>query len=90
MEIEKIRHSAAHILAASVKQLFPKVKLGMGPAIDDGFYYDFYIEKPFAEEDLKNIEEKMKEIIKKYYKFKKSKATRKEAEKILKNKPFKL
>ena len=90
MEIEKIRHSAAHILAASVKQLFPKVKLGMGPAIDDGFYYDFYIEKPFAEEDLKNIEEKMKEIIKKDYKFKKSRATRKEAEKILKDEPFKL
>lgn len=90
MELEKIRHSAAHILAAAVKQLFPNVKLGMGPAIEDGFYYDFYIERPFSEEDLIKIEKKMKEIIHNDYKFKKSKTTRKEAEKILKNEPFKL
>ncbi len=90
MEAEKIRHSAAHILAAAVKELFPKVKLGIGPAIDEGFYYDFYAETGFTDEDLKKIEGKMKEIIRIDLKFKKFKATKKEAEKILCNEPFKL
>lgn len=90
MELEKIRHSASHVLAAAVKELFPGTKLGMGPAIEDGFYYDFYREESFTEEDLKKLEDKMKEIIKNDFKFKKSKATRKEAEKLLKEEPFKL
>jgi len=90
MELEKIRHSASHVLAAAVKELFPDVKLGIGPVIEEGFYYDFYKKEPFTPEDLKKLEEKMKEIIKKDFKFKKTKAARKEAEKILKNEPFKL
>jgi threonyl-tRNA synthetase len=90
MELEKIRHSAAHILAGVVKELFPEVKLGTGPAIDEGFYYDLYRKDSFKEEDLKKIEERMKRIIKEDLKFKKFRATRKEAEKLLKDEPFKL
>ncbi|MEO0119375.1 MAG: threonine--tRNA ligase, partial [candidate division WOR-3 bacterium] len=56
-------HSSAHLLAHAVKSLFPSVKLGIGPAVEDGFYYDFYKIPPFSEEDFSLIEEKMKEIV---------------------------
>lgn len=58
------RHTASHILAQAVKRLFPSVKLAIGPAIDNGFYYDFDIEKPFTAEDLEKIEAEMKKIVK--------------------------
>ena len=57
-------HSTSHIMAQAVQRLFPDVKLAIGPAISDGFYYDFFSEKPFSLEDLKNIEKEMKRIIK--------------------------
>ncbi|MDI6839618.1 MAG: threonine--tRNA ligase [bacterium] len=69
-------HSTAHIMAQAVKDLFPKVKLGIGPAIEDGFYYDFDAPRPFTPEDIDKIEKKMKELIKADYKF-----TRKELNK---------
>ncbi|MBI4561212.1 MAG: threonine--tRNA ligase, partial [Candidatus Rokubacteria bacterium] len=59
-----LRHSASHVMAQAVKQLFPEVKLGIGPAIEDGFYYDFAKPEPFTNEDLQRIEERMREIIK--------------------------
>jgi len=59
-----LRHSAAHIMAEAVKELFPGVKVAIGPAIDDGFYYDFDYERPFTPEDLPAIEKKMAEIVK--------------------------
>lgn len=62
--LEILRHSTAHIMAHAVKELFPEVKVTIGPAIDDGFYYDFDKETPFTEEDLQKIEKKMQEIIK--------------------------
>ncbi|MFH1972249.1 MAG: threonine--tRNA ligase [archaeon] len=65
MEIETLRHSAAHLLAMAVKELFPDVKLGIGPAIENGFYYDFEKDEPFTPEDLKKIEEKMNELSRK-------------------------
>ncbi|MCL2077825.1 MAG: threonine--tRNA ligase [Oscillospiraceae bacterium] len=58
------RHTAAHILAQAVKKLYPDAKLAIGPAIEDGFYYDFDIEKPFTQEDLEKIEAEMKQIVK--------------------------
>jgi len=71
--IEIRRHSLAHILAAAVGELYPKVKFGMGPATDKGFYYDFdFGEENIGEEDLKKIEKKMKHLIKQNLKFKKS------------------
>lgn len=61
--LEKLRHSCAHIMAAAVKHLFPKVKLGIGPAIENGFYYDFFIPSGLKEAELPEIEEEMKKII---------------------------
>ena len=58
------RHSASHILAQAVKRLYPEAKLAIGPAIDNGFYYDFDVEKPFSSEDLLKIEAEMKKIVK--------------------------
>jgi len=61
---KKYRHTGSHILAQAVKRLFPEVKLAIGPAIENGFYYDFDCAQTFTSEDLKNIEEEMKKIIK--------------------------
>jgi threonyl-tRNA synthetase len=60
--LEVYRHSTAHLLAAAVTALFPKVQCGIGPPIEDGFYYDFVVERPFVPEDLEAIEKKMKEL----------------------------
>src|SRR5687767_16007413 len=60
--LEVYRHSTAHLLAAAVTALFPKVQCGIGPPIEDGFYYDFIVERPFVPEDLAAIEKKMKEL----------------------------
>ena len=60
-----LRHTASHILAQAVKKLFPEAKLAIGPAIDDGFYYDFEVDKAFTNEDLKAIEKEMTKIVKK-------------------------
>lgn len=62
--LEILRHSVAHIMAHAVKDLFPDVKVAIGPAIEDGFYYDFDVENPFTEEDIQKIEKRMHEIIK--------------------------
>ncbi len=89
MKLDIIRHSLAHILAAAVKELYPRVKFGIGPAIENGFYYDFDKLK-ISDTDLPKIEKKMKEIIRKDIKFKKKKISKKEAKKIFKTQPYKL
>ena len=71
MDIETIRHSLSHILAAAVLELYPDAKLGIGPAIENGFYYDFDLSKNLTPEDLPKIESKMKELIAKDIKFEK-------------------
>ena len=58
-----VRHSAAHVMAEAVKDLFPTAKFGIGPAIEDGFYYDFDVDRPFTPEDLEAIEARMREIV---------------------------
>lgn len=88
-QLHKIRHSASHVLAQAVISLYPNVKLGIGPAIEDGFYYDFDNLK-ITEEDLPKIEAKMKEIIKQDLKFIKLEKTKKDAEKVLIDQPYKL
>lgn len=65
--LEVYRHSTAHLLAAAVTALFPRVQCGIGPPLDDGFYYDFIVERPFVPEDLEAIEAKMKELASKDY-----------------------
>ena len=60
--LDILRHSTAHLMAQAVKELFPEVKLAIGPAIEQGFYYDFDKKEPFTPEDLPRIEEKMRSI----------------------------
>ncbi len=62
--LEILRHSTSHVMASAVQSLFPGTKVAIGPAVEDGFYYDFDYERPFKDEDLPKIEEKMNEIIK--------------------------
>jgi len=64
-----IRHSAAHVLAQAVQQQFPEAKLGIGPPVRDGFYYDFDVDRPFTPEDLQALEKRMKQIIKSSQRF---------------------
>ena len=59
-----LRHSTAHVLAQAVQDIFPEAKLGIGPPIENGFYYDFGVAKPFQPEDLDKLEKRMQEIIK--------------------------
>ncbi len=86
------RHSAAHILAQAVQRLFPGTKLGIGPSIDDGFYYDFDSEHKFTPDDLEKIEKEMEKIIKENQEFKKREITREEAVNLFnsKNEEYKL
>ena len=78
-ELETMRHSCAHVMAQAVQQLFPGTKLGIGPAIDNGFYYDFDCPAQFTPEDLKKIETKMKEIIKSRQPFERKEMSKAEA-----------
>jgi threonyl-tRNA synthetase len=89
-KIETIRHSLAHILAYAVQELYPGTKFGIGPAIENGFYYDFDLPKGISDEDLLKIEEKMKEIIRKNIKFVKKYITIEKAKEIFKDQPYKL
>jgi threonyl-tRNA synthetase len=79
ISIETLRHSTAHILAAAVTELFPETKIAIGPAIEDGFYYDFDRAEPFTPADLEKIEAKMKEIAKANYEFVRYEKTKQEA-----------
>ena len=88
--IEKIRHSLSHILASAVLELWPKTKLGIGPAVDNGFYYDLQFAKPIAPEDLAKIEAKMKEIISRDEKFVKEEISKIKAKKLFAGQPYKL
>jgi threonyl-tRNA synthetase len=86
-----IRHSAAHVLAQAVQQLYPEAKLGIGPPITDGFYYDFDVEKPFTPEDLKKLESAMKKIVKSGQRFSRRRFdSLEEARKELADEPYKL
>jgi threonyl-tRNA synthetase len=75
-------HSTSHVMAAAVKRLFPAVKVTIGPAIDEGFYYDFDVEKPFTEDDLVKIEAEMEKVIKDNLPFKREEMTAEEAKKM--------
>ena len=77
--IELIRHDCAHVMAEAVTELFPETQVTIGPAIENGFYYDFYREKPFTENDLETIETKMHEIIDRGNPFEREVWTRDEA-----------
>ena len=90
MKIETIRHSLSHIMALAVQELFPGTKFGIGPAIENGFYYDFDLPVSITLNDLPKIEKKMKKIIKGNLLFKKEKLKITEAKKLFKSQPYKL
>jgi len=85
MDLEILRHSCSHVMAQAVKELWPQVKLAIGPAIEDGFYYDFDTQLPFNDEDLKKIEDKMRDIIKDDLPFIRQEISKEEAKKLFKN-----
>ncbi|MGA5302218.1 threonine--tRNA ligase [Nucisporomicrobium flavum] len=89
--LDVLRHSAAHVLAQAVQDVFPEAKLGIGPPIENGFYYDFDVEKPFQPEDLGKLEKRMQEIVKAGQTFRRREyASLDEAKAELKNEPYKL
>jgi threonyl-tRNA synthetase len=85
-----IRHSTAHVMAQAVQQAFPEAKLGIGPPIDHGFYYDFQVDRAFTPEDLKSIESKMRDIVKQGQRFVRREVSDAEARAELSGEPFKL
>ncbi|MDD5238584.1 MAG: threonine--tRNA ligase [Candidatus Omnitrophica bacterium] len=85
MDLETLRHSCSHVMAQAVKELWPEVQLGIGPSIEDGFYYDFDKKEPFSDTDLASIEQKMREIISKNEPFIREELSREKALDLFKN-----
>jgi threonyl-tRNA synthetase len=85
-----VRHSAAHVMAQAVQELFPKARLGIGPPVENGFYYDFDVEQPFQPDDLKRIEKRMREIVKQGQTFSRRVVTDAGAREELAEEPYKL
>ncbi len=90
--LEILRHTAAHVLAQAVKELFPEAKLGIGPATEQGFYYDFDYERSFTPEDLSQIEKRMKKIVKKRLPIRREELAKEEALRLFEelNEPYKI
>ena len=88
--IETIRHSLAHVMAAAVKKLYPDVKFAGGPAIENGFYYDFDTEHRFSEEDFEKIEKEMRDLIKSNGRFEQRNVDLNEAKEIFADQPYKM
>ncbi|HEX2450696.1 MAG TPA: threonine--tRNA ligase [Gemmatimonadales bacterium] len=88
--LEVLRHSSAHILATAVRELFPGAGIGFGPPIEDGFYYDFDVPRPFTPEDLEAIERQMADVAKRDFSFVREVVTREEANRRFKDDPLKL
>src|SRR3990167_8882603 len=88
--LEHLRHSLAHLLAAAVLEKFPKGKMGIGPAIEKGFYYDFLLPRSLTPDDLKGFEKRIKEFVKEGLSFRGKKVAAAEAKKTFKDQPLKL
>jgi threonyl-tRNA synthetase len=85
-----MRHSTAHVLAQAVQDLFPEAKLGIGPPVENGFYYDFDVAQPFSPADLKAIEQKMRQIVKQGQRFSRRAVSDEQAREELASEPYKL
>lgn len=85
-----LRHSAAHVMATAVREIDPGARIGFGPAIDEGFYYDFGVDEPFTPEDLEAIEEKMKQVVAADHPFERQEVSREEARELFSDDPLKL
>lgn len=89
-DLYRIRHSAAHVMAQAVVEMFPETKYTIGPPVEDGFYYDFDLPRPLTPEDLDGIEERMREIIAGGHEFEKRVLSAEEARSIFMHQPYKL
>jgi threonyl-tRNA synthetase len=89
-ELHRLRHSAAHVMAQAVLDMFPEGKIAIGPAIEDGFYYDFDLPRPLTPEDLEAIEVRMREIIAGDYQFARRELSADEAREVFRDQPYKL
>lgn len=89
-DLYRIRHSAAHIMAQAVMEMFPEAKIAIGPPIENGFYYDFDLPRPLTPEDLKAIEKRMRQIIAGRHPFVKKVVSAEEARKVFADQPYKL
>src|SRR6202521_3972464 len=87
--LERYRRSAAHIMAEAVTEVFPEAKIGIGPPIDNGFYYDFELPRPLSTDDLPDIEERMRKRIASNVPFEPSQVSKGEAAKLFKDQPYK-
>ena len=87
---QRIRHSAAHVMADVVTTMFPEAKLGIGPPTDDGFYYDFLVEEPFSEQDLSRIEKRMRRVVQQNHTFEFHEYSRDVAEEMNASEPLKM
>jgi len=89
-QLFRLRHSTAHVMAQAVLEMFPDAKFAIGPAIEDGFYYDFDLPRPLTPDDLEAIEAKMRENIRGGYDFEKEIVDAQKARKIFKDQPYKI
>ena len=89
-DLYRIRHSAAHVMAQAVMEMFPEAKIAIGPPIEDGFYYDFDLPRPLTPEDLEAIEKRMRQIIAGHHSFEKEVVSADEARQIFEDQPYKL
>src|SRR3989344_3570620 len=88
--LQHMRHTLAHLLAAAVLELFPETKPTIGPAIDNGFYYDFEFKTPITEKNLKDIEKKMHKLLPSWKEMAGKEVSEREARNLLKDNPYKL
>jgi threonyl-tRNA synthetase len=89
-DLYKLRHSAAHVMAAAVLEIFPEAKIAIGPPIENGFYYDFDLPRPLTPEDLKEIEKRMRRIIAGHHPFVRQEVSPEEAREMFAGQPYKL
>ena len=89
-ELYRIRHSAAHVMAEAVLEMFPEAKYTIGPPIENGFYYDFDLPRPLTPEDMEKLEKRMRQIIAGHHKFDRKVISADEARQVFKDQPYKL
>src|SRR5512145_149470 len=89
-QLYRIRHSTAHIMAQAMLERFPEALIAIGPPIEDGFYYDFDLPRPITDEDLKWVENRMREIIRAGYSFAEKEVTPDEARALFQNQKYKI
>ncbi len=86
----RLRHSAAHVMAQAVLEIFPDGKIAIGPPVENGFYYDFELPRPLTPDDLKDVEKRMRKIVQKKHEFAYREVSAEAAREIFKNQPYKL